>query len=69
MYDLENLGSIPGRGGTCLLATTSRQAQEPSQPPTQLVPTALSARISRPEHEADQLLAPRAEFKRCLRTP
>jgi hypothetical protein len=39
--------------GIFLFATVSRTALEPTQPPFQWVPGALSLGVKRPEHEAD----------------
>jgi hypothetical protein len=52
--ELDDRGSIPGRGcDTVLLATASTSALGPTQPPIQWIPGVLSLRIKRPGREAD----------------
>jgi len=50
--ELENRGSIPGRG-RIFFATASRQVLGPTQPPIQWVPWALSPGVKLPVHDVD----------------
>jgi hypothetical protein len=53
----------PADAGIFLLATGSRPALEPTQPPIQWVPGALSPGVKRPGREADHKRSCSAEIK------
>jgi hypothetical protein len=53
-YGLDDRGSIPGRGKGFPLASVSRPALGPTQPPVQWVPGVLSPGVkARPGRDAD----------------
>jgi hypothetical protein len=52
--------------GIFLFTTASRTALEPTQPPIQWVPGALSLEVRRPEREADHSPPSSAEVKECV---
>jgi hypothetical protein len=52
--------------GIFLFTTASRTALEPTQPPIQWVPGALSLGVKRPGREADHSLPSSAEVKECV---
>jgi hypothetical protein len=54
------------RLGIFLFTTASRTALEPTRPPVQWVPEALSLEIERPGLEADDLPPASAEVKECV---
>jgi hypothetical protein len=57
---------LPARAGIFSFTTASRPALEPTQPPIQGVPGALSLRAKRPGREADHSPPSSAEVKRCM---
>jgi hypothetical protein len=63
-YGLKGQGSIPSRGKKLFLfSPLSILALEPTQPPMQCVPGALSPRVKWPGHEADHTSASSAEIR------
>jgi hypothetical protein len=59
-------GSIPGRCREFFLATASRPALRPTQPPIQWVSRALSSRVKQQKHEADHSSPSSAEVTNVL---
>jgi hypothetical protein len=67
---IEVLGFDSRRGlGVILFTTASRTALEPTQPPIQWVPGALSLGVKRPEREADHSPTSSAEVKNAWSYP
>jgi hypothetical protein len=62
-YALDSQGLIPDRGKIVIFSITYRSALWPTQPPSQWVPVAVSAGVTRQEREANQSPRSSAEVK------